>query len=701
MTRGQKICLWTFSGFIAVIAALMVFIATFDWNRVKPTINEKVSTELGRPFAINGDLQVFWRTEPEEGGWRAYVPWPHFSAQDITLGNPEWAAGKTRSPLAGRNLFASLEKVEFRLAPLPLLWQTVRIPQIILTRPSAELVRLADGRATWTFDLPKKEEDPDAMPESTPWKLDIGEIGFDKGSVTLDDQTLKTRLELLVDPLGKPVPFGQLAGKALADGDKADTQDYVFGWKLKGQYKGLPLDGSGKVGGMLALQDAARPFPVQADVAAGSTRASIVGTLTDPLNLGALDLRLKLAGSSMANLFPLTGVTLPDTPAYETDGRLKAELHDSAGAQFHYENFNGKVGDSDLHGDLVFVNRQPRPKLSGKLRSDQLRMADLGPLIGADSNKEKQARGQTARQPADKVLPVEEFRTDRWRAMDADVEFAGKRIVHSDKLPITNLFTHLVLNDGLLTLEPLRFGMAGGTLESHIRLDGGKTPLQSRVDMKARNFKLKELAPTFAPMQSSFGELNGDAAITGTGNSVATILAGANGEMKLLINDGRISRSLMEIAGLNVGNYVVNKLFGDDDVKINCAAADVGITNGLVKPRVFVFDTENAIITIEGTTNLATEQLDLDIVPQSKGVRIFSLRSPLYVQGTYKNPKAGVHVVPLAARGAGMVALGVAVAPAAALLALIAPSKQDDNQCSALLEQMKQPVKAPAPAKRK
>ncbi|PJI46405.1 MAG: AsmA family protein [Pseudomonas sp.] len=701
MTRGKRICLWSFTGFIVVIAAVVVFIATFDWNRVKPTINEKVSAELGRPFAINGDLQVFWRTEPEEGGWRAYVPWPHFSAADITLGNPEWAAGKTRSPLSSRNLFASLEKVEFRLAPLPLLWQTVNIPQIVLTRPSADLLRLADGRATWTFELPKKEEDPGAPPEQSSWKLDIGEIGFDKGSVTLNDQRLKTRLELLVDPLGKPVPFGQLAGKALAGGDKAETQDYVFGWKLKGQYKGLPLNGSGKVGGMLALQDAAKPFPVQADVSAGSTRASIVGTLTDPLNLGALDLRLKLAGTSMANLFPLTGVTLPDTPAYETDGRLKAELHDPAGAQFHYENFNGKVGDSDLHGDLVFVNRQPRPKLSGKLRSEQLRMADLGPLIGADSNQEKQARGQSTRQPADKVLPVETFRTDRWRAMDADVEFTGKRIVHSDKLPISDLYTHLVLSDGLLTLEPLRFGVAGGTLESHIRLDGGKTPLQSKVQMQARRFKLKELFPSFAPMQSSFGELNGDAAITGTGNSVATILAGANGEMKLLINDGRISRSLMEIAGLNVGNYVVNKLFGDDEVKINCAAADVGIANGLAKPRVFAFDTENAIITVDGTANFATEQLDLDITPQSKGVRIFSLRSPLYVQGTFKNPKAGVHVLPLAARGAGMVALGVAVAPAAALLALIAPSKQDDNQCAALLEQMKQPSKAPVPGKRK
>ncbi|KAF1071728.1 MAG: hypothetical protein GAK45_00434 [Pseudomonas citronellolis] len=692
MTRGRKICLWIFALLIALLAALVVFVATFDWNRARPLINEKVSAAIGRPFAINGDLSVSWQREPTEEGWRAWVPWPHVSASDITLGNPDWAVGKTRA-----SDFASLKRVEARLSPVPLLWHDVVIPQITLSEPSADLLRLADGRANWVFTLPAKE--PGEPEQPSPWKLSIGEIGFDKGRVGFDDATLKARLEVLVDTLGKPVPFAQLAGKAMA-GEVAATQDYVFGWHVKGTYKALPLSGEGKVGGVLALEDANRPFPLQAEVRIGETRAAVVGTLTDPLNLGALDLRLKLAGNSMANLYPLTGVTLPDTPAYSTDGHLSAQLKDPAGAVFHYRDFNGRVGDSDLHGSLTFANQKPRPKLSGTLQSNQLRMADLGPLIGADSNADKQARGQASRQPADKVLPVEEFRTERWRAMDADVNFSGKRIVHSDKLPISDLQAHLVLDNGLLRLDPLRFGVAGGSLEAQIRLDGGKTPLQSRVSLKARGFKLKELFPSFAPMQTSFGELNGDAALSGTGNSVATILAGANGEMKLLINDGRISKGLMEIAGLNVGNYLVTKLFGDDDVEINCAAADVNIDNGLAKPKVFVFDTENAIINIDGTTNLATEQLNLDIVPHSKGFRVFSLRSPLYVHGTFKNPSPGVHAAPLIARGAGMVVLGATVAPVAGLLALIAPSQGDDNQCVALLQQMKTPSKAPPPKRR-
>jgi len=675
MTRPAKLITWTLASLLLVLAVLVIVIATFDWNRVKPTLNAKVSEALHRPFAINGNLTVRWQRELEQGGWRAWLPWPHFIAEDLTLGNPDWL----KEPQ-----MVGLKRVEFRLAPLPLLVQRIVIPRIDLNQPTASLKRLADGRANWTFDFGPKDEQ--AQPSE--WVLDIGAIGFDKGQVSVDDQTLKTRLDVLIDPLGKPIPFSDIVGKASAQ-KAGSAQDYAFGLMVKGRYKGQTLAGTGKIGGLLALQDASQPFPLQADMAIGDTRIAVAGTLTDPRNLGALDLRLRLSGASLGNLYPLTGVTLPDSPPYATDGHLTAKLHEPGGAVFRYEGFNGKIGDSDIHGDLAFVASQPRPKLTGKLVSNQLLFKDLAPLIGADSNAQQKARGGASKQPAGKVLPVEEFRTERWRTMDADVTFSGKRIVHSAELPFTDLSSHFVLDDGVLRLEPLRFGIAGGKLDAQVRLDGRSVPLQGRAQLSARNFKLKQLFPTFEPMKTSFGELNGDADLSGRGNSVAALLATANGDLKMLINDGAISRGLMEIAGLNVGNYVVGKLFGDKEVKINCAAADFGIKDGLATTRVFVFDTENAIIYINGTANFASEQLDLKINPESKGVRLISLRSPLYVRGPFAKPSAGVQALPLALRGVGMVALGVTVGPAAGLLALIAPSGDVPNQCTPLLEQMK------------
>ena len=683
MSRTGKVISWIVGIFLLLVVALVVIIATFNWNRLKPTINQKVSAELNRPFAIRGDLGVAWERNRDEPGWRSWVPWPHLHAEDIMLGNP---------PDIPEVTMVHLQRADAMLAPLALLHKEIFIPWIKLQQPDARLIQTADKKNNWTFNLANSDEkDPAAAPSA--WSFRLDNILFDQGKIRYRDAINKADVTVTVNPLGKPVPYTQVAG---GDDKQKGAGDFIFGWKASGTYNNEQLDGDGKIGGMLSLRSEKTPFPVQADVRNGTTRVQVAGGLQDPLNMGGLDVRLRFSGDTLANLYGLTGVLLPDTPPYETDGHLIARFNDKKGQVYRYENFNGHIGDSDIHGSLTYTQGKPRPKLSGELTSRQLRMADLGPLIGVDSGKgsEKTAqakanRGDKSTQPADKVLPYDKFNTQSWDVMDADVKFSGKRIEHSNSLPLSDLYTHLQLENGELQLDPLRFGIAGGNLNSTIRLEGDHTPMRGRADIHARKLRLRQLFPNVKEMQSSLGQINGDATLSGNGNSVADLLATSNGQLKLLMNDGVISRSLMEIAGLNVGNYVVGKLFGDDQVRINCAATDLNIRQGVATPRLFVFDTENAVINITGNTNFASERLDLSINPESKGVRIVTLRSPLYVRGTFKNPDAGVKAGPLLARGAAAVALGTVLTPAAALLALISPSDNEDNQCSNVLQQMK------------
>ncbi|MBR7969262.1 AsmA family protein [Burkholderia cenocepacia] len=743
-------------GIVAVlIAAAGVFLFTFDWNRAKPWVNEQVSAALGRPFAINGDLKVGWRRPDGETGWRAWVPWPSFSATQLEIGNPDWA----KAPK-----FVTLDAAHFDLAILPLLAHEIVIPSIDVVNPAVDLERRADGTNTWTFKF-KQSSQPSR------WKVRLDSFGFAKGTVTYRDAITKADLTIAIDTLGQPIPLGdvlkeqeqtsraasaQRVGKhgAAQLGAKADAQaassasapsaaassgasgaravasaaagsagssaasgasaasarsastataasgasgaaapakpsgpTYAFGLKVDGRHKNVPINGTGKVGGVLAIQDTSRPFPLQADVKAGDTRLAIVGTLTDPMHLAALDLRLWLQGMSMSHLYQLTGITLPDTPPYATEGRLIGNFKPHA-STFRYENFNGRVGGSDLGGTLTWAQREPRPKLSGELVSNLLQFSDLAPVIGADTAASKAKRGDTTRQPPDRVLPVATFRTERWSAIDADVKFTGRKLIKSPQLPITNLYTHILLQDGVLSLEPLQFGVAGGTLATNAHLDGSRTPLKGRFTLAARHLKLKQLFPTQKVMQTALGEINGDASLSATGNSPAALAATSTGEVKALITNGRISRLLMEAAGLNVANVVYEKLFGNRDVNINCAAIDFAATDGMLDPKVFALDTDDALINVDGPINLRDESLDLKIHPHTKGFRIFSLRSPLYAKGTFKNPKVGVDAGALALRAGAMVGLGL-INPFAALIPLIAPSNNRDVPCSELFGQMK------------
>jgi uncharacterized protein involved in outer membrane biogenesis len=489
------------------------------------------------------------------------------------------------------------------------------------------------------------------------------------------------------------------SGSRQAAASPAPRDAYALGFTAKGDYRGTAVAGSGKIGSVLALSDAARPFPLQLDVKIGDTRLALVGTLTDPRHLAAIDLRLWLQGTSPSHLYPILGVPLPDTPPYATDGRLAGHIR-SDDIVLTYSGFTGRVGGSDVKGTMTYERRGPRPLIKGDLVSNLLRFEDLAPVVGADTNASKARRGDAVTQPPGRALPVEPFRTDRWHAIDADVTFTGRRIVKNPQLPFSDLYAHVVLKDGVLTLEPLSFGFAGGKIASNLSLDGSTVPLQARVSMSARHLKLKQLFPTQKTMQSALGELNGDAALSATGNSPAALAATLDGEAKALVTEGKLSRLLTEEAGLNVANIVYEKLFGHGDVDIRCGAADFTATRGVLETRTFALDTEDALIAMNGRIDLRNESMDLTIRPQTKGLRVISLRSPLYVKGTFKNPDIGVSKGALALRAGAAVAFGL-LNPFAALIALIAPSHNQPAPCEELIARMHEAPSAspPAPSK--
>ncbi|CAG2148352.1 hypothetical protein LMG31506_03807 [Cupriavidus yeoncheonensis] len=707
MPVRRKVVLWTALTPILLIALLIILIVTFDWNRLKPWLNERVSEAIGRPFAINGDLAVTWRTAEGETGWQTLVPWPRLSARDITIGNPDWA--KTPN-------IATVRELIFVLRPLPLLSHEIAVPTIVVDSPAVWLERLADNRNNWTFDTGPKDH-----PAS--WHLDIGEVVLARGNLALSDQAQKIELQATVDTIGNDAVYdrardGELVvpgASAPASGPApaaastpsasgppatavAGNQRYGLRWKASGRYNEATINASGKAGNVLSLRNINVPFPLLADVRVGATRAVIEGTLTNPAHLAALDVHLQLQGDSMAKLYALTGIVLPSTPPYETRGRLVATIHKGASV-YEYRGFTGRVGGSDLSGTLTFTQRAPRPLLEGKLVSNELRFVDLAPLIGANAQPGKAAPDSNVRQPAEKALPVAPFRTERWDAIDADVHFTGKRIIRDERLPITDLETHLKLKDAVLLLDPLNFGVAGGNLVSTIRLDGKREPMGAMIDMRAHRLKLKQLFPTVQSMRASIGEINGSAKLSAAGNSVGALLGSSNGEAKLLVENGTVSKFLLEAMGLNVGSVIISKLFGDKPVQINCGVGDFAFTNGIARARTFTLDTQDAEINAVGAIDLNSEKLAMTIHPDSKGMRIFSLRSPLYIGGTLKKPRVSPDIGVLALRAGGALALALAAPVATAVVPLVDLSSSKENQCGRLLAELgKQPI-APPPGK--
>lgn len=666
---------------VLLVLALVLFLRTVNVDRLRPWIMQKASAASGRTVILGGPLSLAWVRPANATGWDAWIPRPVLTARAVQVSNPAWAR---------REQFATIDSVTLSAEVLPLFARQIIITRIALNHPVIDIERAADLQTTWRF------KPADHKPSA--WQVQLRELAFADGLVTVTDVPTRIELRATVTTIGAPIALGQILDHAATRTAPAVPpvpvplpvpqagNPYGFDIRLEGTYRDAPVRGSAKIGGVLSLMDAHRPFPIEADVHLGDNHLLLRGTLTDPARLAALDMHLTLGANSMADLYDLTGVTLPDTPVFRTSGHLTGRL-DTRGNTFKYDQFTGTVGSSDLSGTLEFSSGAPRPSLRGTVRSKRLALADLGPAIGGAPARHGTAPHRTRRRPGQdpaKALPDVPFRTHRWQKMDADVVFTGDTILRSAALPVTAMHTHLRMDNGQLTLDPLQFGVAGGTMTGTIRLNGRHAPMEGNIDIAARHLQIKQMFPTFQPMKTSFGEINGDARLALLGNSTASLASAANGEIKLLISNGAISSTLLEEAGLNVANIVAAKLFGDKTVDINCAAADFVVRHGVLDARVFAFDTTDALINVNGNINLGTEQMMLDVYPHTKGFRVFSLRSPLYVKGTFKKPDIGVMKGPLAMRGAAAVALGV-INPFAALLALLAPSNNQASPCPAML----------------
>ncbi len=661
LSRPLKITGWIL---LAITVAVILFLMLFDWNMLRPYINRKVSETTGREFAIRGDLDVkFQRDRNGETGWRRFVPQPHITADNVYMSNPAWST-------VGKQM-AAAQRIEAGVRILPLLTRDVVITDLRLANPDIAVQRRADGSNSWTF----KDNGP------SEWKVDLQRLAFDSAKVRYVDEPMSLDLRATADS----IKGGETASTA------AGVPPYGLAFKLAGTYNKAKITGGGKAGAVLSLTGDNTSFPIEAEATAGENKLGLRGIIRDPRSLSGFALQMQLAGASMADLYGLTGVLLPETPPYATKGTLLGKK-DGDFWTFTYKDFTGKVGASDIAGTLAYAQRKPRPLLTGALTSKQLRLADLGPTVGADTGEGTKAAGKVTAPAPGKALPVDQFNTAKWGALDAEVKFTGKQILRTANIPLRDIETTIRMKDKVLTLTPLSFALAGGRITSNIRLDGREKVLDASARMAARGVKIRELFPKLQSMQATFGEINGDGALVGKGNTVAAMLGTSQGEINAVVTEGTVSQFVLELAGLNVANAVYVKIFGDKQTMLNCVAATTTVRNGRANIDRFVLDSEDAVVNATGYVDLATEKLDVDVRPKTKGARILSLRTPLYARGTFKDPKVGPHAGPLALKAGAAVALA-AINPLAALLPLINVDKAPDTNCGAEISAAKEPPK--------
>jgi uncharacterized protein involved in outer membrane biogenesis len=655
----RRMHLWMKIAVGIVVLILLLLIVAVLWGPalIQSLVGSRASSALGRDFSIE-KTHISW-------DWTT----PHVELTGIRLGN---------IPKGSEPAMVGIEKLDFHIRMWKLLLGQINLPDITITKPRILLEKLDENTKNWDFPVFSQANVVKAavIPTDRGNFPYIGTVMVRDGTLIYRDAPHKITMNLAID---------------VAEGNGGD--DAGQGVRLSGsgtlQEKKFELDAKG--GSIAMLRGISKdPFPLNLHIVMGDTKVNVEGTFTDPVKLKGIDAKLDISGHKMSDLFYLTNIPLPPTPPYSLSGTIK-EANDI----WTFNNFKGRVGDSDLSGDLSYDTSGKRGFVKADLSSNKLDMADLSGFIGEPPSDKpgktaapEQKAAARAKAASSRLLPDVPINLTRLRATDMDVQLKAKRL-NAPGWPIENMLVRFDLKDGLLKLDPLQFGVANGKVEGSLILDGRKDVPRVESDLVLKRLSLKQFFENAHFKQLSSGQFGGRFKITGYGKSLADVMADSDGRVILMMAGGSVSELLVDAAGLDFGKATIALLGKDKSTAIRCAIGDFGVKDGALTSDIFAFDTTISNVEGRARINLKNETIDASVEAHPKEATLAASGTPITVTGKLKNPSIGISPEALAARGGAAAALTAFLTPLAGLIPFIELGLGEDSDCRGLLNQAK------------
>lgn len=638
LARGR---FWRWTGVIAgvLIVTLALVLYFLDWNQLRGPIGRYLSDRYAREVRIDGDLRV-----------RLFRLQPRIDVEKLYVGNPGWV-DRPQGATVGH------ARVELRL--FPLFRGDLILPIVQIERADVLVVRDEKGRSNW---------DGDGASDNGGWKLPpIRRFLIQDGKLVIEDAVRRLKFT------------GTINSREEAQGGRS-----AFLLEGDGTLNGNTFTADVR-GGPLLNVDESKPYHFTAAIQAGQTHVTADGSVTRPFNLDRFEAALSLSGPNLADLYYLTGLALPGTPPYKVRGNLQRN-----GAQYRFTAISGVLGESDINGDLAVDVSSDIPSMTGELASRQLAFDDLGALFGGGK------AAPAAEKASLRLMPDVELHTERLRQMNAEVDYSAQA-VKSEDFPLRGFGTHVSLQGGVLTLNPLTFQFPQGRLSGELKIDGRKDVAVASVDARLSDTRIENFIKSADKPLT--GTVEARARLTGTGRSVHDVASTAGGMATVVIPAGGMRRTLAEWLGVDVLTALGLTLAGDEsNTQLRCAVASFDAKNGVMTTQHLILDTDPVRVEGRGNINLHDETFSLQVQGHPKTFQPLRLHVPVGVSGKLAAPRIAINPVPALAQGGIGVALG-ALNPFAAILAFIDPGLAEDANCAALLTDAKNkgaPVKASA-----
>jgi hypothetical protein len=386
---------------------------------------------------------------------------------------------------------------------------------------------------------------------------------------------------------------------------------------------------------MAALINPPERVKLRLSAEAAGNRLELNGGVALPIEQTKLSLELSLRGKRLDRLEPVLGVQLPPLGAYAAKATLNT-VKDG----YYLSNLDLFVGQSHLYGGAALQITNQRPHVQIGLSASTLQLNDFfGPelAVGSLLGDAKQIASPAPDTAAKTATAWEELLDPEFlQSFDGGVEIKTIRVL-SGKDPLGSGHVVATLVDGHLSISPMRLQLPSGSVAGRFALAPLQTGLAAELSLKADRFDYGITARRIDPETEMGGLITLDVNLTSRGPNLAGLFTKASGHAHFAIWPARFEAGVMDIWAMNVFTAAMPKVEGPGSSRINCIVGRLNSHEGIMSPELFVIDTTKVRAAGSGRIDMTQDSLDLVLVPRVKKAKLFSLDTPVLIQGTFSD----------------------------------------------------------------
>ncbi|MEW2915831.1 AsmA family protein [Ruegeria sp. ANG10] len=298
-------------------------------------------------------------------------------------------------------------------------------------------------------------------------------------------------------------------------------------------------------------------------------------------------------------------------------------------------------GKSELSANLETSTAGARALTKGKISSQSIALQDIKNAVAVGSRiatSFRQPGTRSAKRSGSKgnptdLIEAEDFLLDQ----DVDVSIDIKKI--KGEQAITSLSSHLKAKDGLAQLGPVDVAYDGGHFSATAKMNMVKSPQLLSLQGTIKDWNLATLFKEFDTKYSAVGRLHGSFELSGNRRSLNSYINSMKGSASILMSNGGISTSLLELSGLGIFPWLISEELRKGYSKITCLAVPIKIDAGNVSFSSFVAETQKVQLVAHGDLDWIKNTISVQAEARKLGRPLSRSAWPFEVVGTLTHPK--------------------------------------------------------------